>query len=164
MPATRLWDVRAALVDLFTTALADPTWAVTDGVPARRATPKHFVLVGTDGGDTGTGEGSEDTSTATLVRSEISVTAARAETGRVVCAVWRWSGSPADMPTLRADVKAAIDVAAEAVNTDPALGGVLADSDGGAFVSGVRITEQQTQAGPFVRGAFDVSYDALLFT
>lgn len=162
MPTTQLFAVRRGLETLFGKALDGTGTVVFDGPRSHGEMPKKFLTIGTDGGDTGTGEGSGDTSTATLARSQYSATDARDETATVTCAVWRWSGEADDLPQLRLDVETVLDLCVEAVTTDRTLGGVLDPNDDGAYVASVRITEQQTTAGPFVRAAFDINYGALL--
>ena len=87
---TQLWAVRAALVELYTSEV-DPI-AVFDG-PVVTTPPKTFVLVGSDGGDTGVGDSVEDGSEYEQTESSMGGNGWRDEVGRITCAAWAW-GSP----------------------------------------------------------------------
>lgn len=159
---TRLWAVRAQLVTIFAT-ITPPTadFAVFDGPMSRTSPPKSFLLVGTDGGETGGGDEREDGATAEQTLSPMANNW-REESGEVVCAAWAWSGET-DFVALRTTVKAIADAAETLIQGDRTLGGVLV-KPALAEVTALRLREVQTTNGAFVRGAFTVSYSGALIT
>lgn len=153
---TKLWAVRSALVSMFDAALSDPVY---DGPSRQKTPPKRFVLVGSDGGETGMGDGDEDG--AVIEQSPSSMgNGWRDERGEITCAAWAWSGDT-DLAPLRTAITAMVDVAEAALAGDRSLGGLLVPP-GMAEFSGLRIREAQTSKGAVVRALFTVSYGALL--
>lgn len=158
---TRLWDVRDQLVTIFEAALADPKVAVYSGpLPPKTTAPKQYVLVGSDGGDTGSGEGSDVGMTAEQDFADISRTGRRNERGEIQCAVVRWHGD-ASFVKLRVETDATLGALEAALVADAKLGAVLAPS-GWARFSRLAIRETQTDAGARIIAVFTVSYEARL--
>lgn len=156
---TRLWDVHAALLVLC--RAATPNVKVFDGpVPRGPAPPTKFVLVGSDGGETGY-ESGEDGLVSRQAASRLGNNW-RDEAGDVLCAAWAWSGDT-NLAPLRAAVTAITDAIETAIQTDRSLGGVL-EHPGLAEVTEVRFTDAQTPKGAVSRAVFTVSYGALLTT
>jgi hypothetical protein len=156
---TVLWAVRTALVDLFNETLDVP---VFEGPLVANATPpKRFVLVGSDGGDDGQGNPSDD---GAVIRQSPSALGNdwHDEDGDIVCAVWRWAGDT-DMTLLRADVEAAVAQLESAIRADRTLGGVLV-AGYRAGITEQRVRETQTSQGAVIRVAFTVSYRTLVTT
>lgn len=157
---TLVWDVRSALVDLFTETL---DVKVFDGPQSRAAVPKSYVLVGTDGGDTGQGEDGGDFATTSQELSPMGPGTWRDETGEIVCSLWVWGGSTTFAP-LRASATAVLDSIELALRSDRTLGDLLAPGGGYAELGSVRIREDQTENGARLRAVFTVSFRALLTT
>lgn len=153
---TKLWDVSAALTELFSEALNVP---VFDGPVAQKTPPKVFVIIGSDGGDNATGEGTGEGADAT---QEWADTAGinREERGRVVCAVWAWHGST-DLSSLRLAVQEVLDTIEATLHGDNQLGAVLNPS-GWARYDGHSLRQRQTATGADVRARFSVSYEAYI--
>lgn len=156
--ATRLWDVQARLASIFTTAA--PTAKVFSGPRSRSGSaPRTFVLVGSDGGETGL-ESTVDGLSATQQFSSLGPGTWRHETGEVICSAWAWSGNTT-IDSARAALQALLTACEGAVDADPTLGDLLADPDVAEF-TGHGITESQTSRGPFARVVFTIRYGALI--
>ncbi len=155
MPS-KLWAVHQALTDLFSLTVAVP---VFNGPVAQAQMPPAFVLVGTDGGETGTGEGASE---GTSARQSWAALAGRSrqEEGEVICAAWAWSGST-DITPLRATATGLTDQMEAAVFADKKLGGVLGAS-GNCEVTALARWEAQRAAGAVVRVSLTVAYTARL--
>lgn len=164
MPS-KLWDVTDSLVTLFTDGLTIP---VFDGPQPRKSTPpKEFLIVGTDGGDSGFDSIPE----ALAVEQEwatISCTGRREERGSVTCAAWAWSGSNT-VAELRAKVKVTVAACEDLLLANRGLDGLLTAAPGGFGVEFSRLSIWQTQyirgegttnetAGTAVRAAFAAVY------
>ena len=154
---TKLWDVRAALVDLLTETLNVP---VFDGPVARKTPPKTFVLVGTDGGESGTGEASADGYETRQSWAALGSTGRRNEEGEIVCAAWAWSGST-DLTDVRTTVRDLTDQIEAALVADRQLGGVL-PAGHGAELARFSLTERQREGGGYVRATLTVAYTTRL--
>lgn len=153
--STKLWVVRDALVTQFAITTAD----VFPGPRPRGVNPKRYVLVGSDGGETGA-ESTDDGLSADQTPSELGPGTWRDETGSIVCAVWAWSGNS----TVTADETAAralFDQCEDALAADRTLGGVLT-ATGAAELASLSVRESLLKSGPFVRIAFGVNYGALI--
>lgn len=156
--STELWAVRTGLVTVFTAAMPSGV-QVFDGPMTHTTPPKRFLLVGTDGGDDGSGA-NDDGSSIRQELSDLGPGTWRAEDGEVVCSAWAWSGDTKFEP-LRTAV-AAITDACETVVADRTLGGILPPPAFGAEFGTVRFREEQTPSGAVVRAVFTVTYGALL--
>lgn len=159
MPS-RLWDVRAALLEIFTTAVGSGV-TVFDGPLTQETWPERFLLVGTDGGDVGTGDSADGATS-----EQVAYPGAndwRAETGEITCAVWAWAGTP-EFTDLRTDARALVEACEGALYTDRTLGGLFVEQGYGAEFSEVRLREFQAEGGAVVRAAFSVKYRALITT
>lgn len=156
---TRVFDVRAALTAAITTPLRPIE--VINGPRSRSTAPKQFVLVGSDGGDTGLGDGSEDGMVVDQTRSKVGNNW-RDELGLIICSAWAWSGGT-DFAPLREQASEMLTIVESALLADRSLGGVL-PSTGLAEFGGVRLRERQESDGAVVRAVFTVSYRALLTT
>lgn len=156
---TLLWDVRGALVTILDAALDVP---VLDGPQSKKSLPKAYVLIGTDGGDTGSGENGEDFGTVTQTLSDLGPGTWRDETGDVTCSAWAWTGSTSFAP-LRVTVQAILDGVEASLRADPTLGGLLIPP-GRAELGAIRLREDQTDNGARLRAVFSVAYRALLTT
>lgn len=155
---TKLWAVHAALTDLFTEQLAVPVY---DGPVANTTPPATYVLVGTDGGETGTGEANADNGAESEQSwGAIGPTDHRMEQGEVVCAVWSWSGST-DMAGPRATVKDLVDRIEAALLADRHLGDVLKPG-GAAEFRRVAWRLSQRKSGAVFRAVVVVGYSAYL--
>lgn len=155
---TALWAVRDALVPIFTTAVAP---VVVFNGPAVKAPPKRFLLVGSDGGDSGMGDSDEDGAVIEQSVSSLGNTW-RDERGVITCAAWAWSGDT-KLDQVRTHVSDVLDAVETALRSDRTLGGVLAPP-GRVEFGGIRIRERQTAEGAVIRAVFTVSYGALLIT
>lgn len=155
---TKLWDVHTALKDLFTEALDIP---VIDGpVTGKTTLPKAYVLVGTDGGDTGRGENADEGATSNQVLSNMGPGTWRDETGEITSAAWVWSGNTG-FSDLRATAKNILATLESALWADPQLGGLLVKPGFTGFGE-VRVREEQGENGAVVRATFTVPYQALI--
>lgn len=151
---TRLRDVHAALVSVFTAAFAaDDTVGVYNGAALSGNTERTQILVGLadDEGQIGR---------ATQALSAVGNNW-RDEEGAIFCAVESWAGN--GIAELREIAEAALNVCEAAVRAGRTLGGVLT-APGLAEVTEVGWGERQTENGPVVRWSFTVSYGALLTT
>lgn len=156
---TLLWDVRSALVSVYRRGLTGVD--VFDGPMTRTTPPARFLLVGTEG-DFPAAPPSDDGSSAQQDPATLSGSTMRDETGRVVCAAWAWSGET-DFAPLRAAVRTIVDAAEGLVADDRTLGGIV-NPPGFAQFTALRIREEQTTRGAFVRATFTVAYGALVTT
>ena len=155
---TSLWDVQAELVSRFTAALPDVT--VFDGPRIRGGTtPRQFLLVGSDGGDSGH-ESLDDGLSAEQEPSDLGPGGWRDETGTITCSAWAWSGH-SSIAASRAASRAILDTCETVITADPTLSGLL---DGGGInqVARVSSNESQRAGGPVVRLVFTVTYRALI--
>lgn len=150
-----LWDVRSALVDTFTAAVASDV-IVIDGPRSSGSTPKQFVVVGAVGDDV-LGVEPGDGAAASHEWSTMGP-GERQELGEVQSTIVAWSGAT-DLEVLRDQVQAIADACEAAVVADPSLGGVLDDMHE-ADVTGLRVSEAQTTDGAVVAAVLTVSYGA----
>lgn len=155
-----LWDVRSALLTIFKTAVGSEV-TVFDGPLSHTTVPPRFLLVGTDGGDDGTGD-SADGATSEQTESPMANNW-RAETGEVTCAAWAWDGATA-FPILRTQAIEIVSACEEALYVDRTLGGLLQPQGYMADFAGFRLRETQEETGAVVRAAFTVKYRALITT
>lgn len=158
--ATRLFAVRDALVTQFTAALAAKSTEIFAGPRSRSSSPKKFLLIGADGGETGA-EQNEDGMTAEQEPSNLGPGTWRDETGTIVCAAWAWSGN-STVTSSETAARDVLDTCAASLLADDSLGGLLVPP-GLARLSSVSVLEGQKN-GPFVRIVFGVSYGALVTT
>jgi hypothetical protein len=157
--STKLWTVRAALVTQFTAALAGHSTEVYPGPRVRNSGAKKFLLVGSDGGDTGF-EATEDGMNADQVPSNLGPGTWQDEAGAIVCAAWAWSGN-STLTSVQTSARDVFDTCTAALRADRTLGGLLA-LPGLARLSSVGVREAQPKSGPFVRITFSVDYGALI--
>jgi hypothetical protein len=154
---TKLWVVRSGLVDLFGDTVEVP---VINGPVAQTGQPETCVLVGTDGGDFGTGEGEAAGISARQGWASVSTQGLRDEEGEVVCSVWGWSGST-DLTATRTTVETAFSAVADAIHANRKFTAVLGNGgwiELGAFDQ----REVQRAKGADCRVAFAVRYSARL--
>lgn len=147
---TVLWDVQAALKDLFVTAA--PTATVVDAADLLGDDPAQLIQVGELGKE-------GDTATATRELSPMG-NGWDEEAGEVPCRISVWTGET-DPAAPRATAKLLLTACVAAVRADRSLGGVL-PATGLARVSAVRLREGQTAKGVLIEAGFTVSYTALL--
>lgn len=158
--ATKLWDAHARINTLFTTTLTDDEVTVYDGPVPHGTSLKNWVLVGSDGGETGVGEGSDDGLTVTQELSDEGPGTWLLELGEITCAVWTWNGGTEFGP-LRATAQSILSQLEAAIATDRQLTGLLV-KPGFAHVAGIRYHQAQIEKGAQIRAAFTVSYRTLL--
>jgi hypothetical protein len=173
--STKLWVVRAALTTEVTDAVdadvlaalaavyddgRDVSFAAYDGPLSSTTLPETFILVGTDGGETGHGNDAVD---GCVVAQELSPMGNnwRDERGEITCAAWAHGGST-DIVPLRQLVTILVDVVEVRLQTDRSLGGAIDPRLGRAEFAGMRVRELQTPKGAVVRAVFTVSYTATL--
>lgn len=159
---TQLWAVQDTLFTLFTEAVAGEDKVRVFRGPRERSgsAPRGAVLVGADGGDTGTDPPLEDALTAEQNLDSMGPGTWRREQGSILCAVWTWTGSK-DVQIARSSSMSLFELCEAALVADPTLGGLLV-ADGRAEISNFSVREQLTNGGPVVRVAFVVAYSALL--
>lgn len=154
---TVLWQVRSSLASILGTATGLPTF---DGPLAAGDVPTSFLLIGSDGGETGTGEGTSEGATTRLTLSDAGVDWYD-DNGEVVCALWSWTGD-GDLAAPRMVVRTAFSQVLAALRADPHLSGLLTPQHCRADVTSVAAVEAQTSAGAVTRVTFTVAYNALL--
>lgn len=155
---TKLFAVRDALLSVFTQAVEDNPVAKVFAAPQKlSAIPAQFLLIGSDGGDSGLAADGGDGMRATQVEDG-SGNGWRSEDGLVDCAAWAWAGS--DIEKVQGAAQTLFEAAVASVYADRTLGGVLVN--GRAEVTAVASRSRQTQNGPAVRVAFTVSYTSLI--
>lgn len=153
--STKLWAVRDALVTAFGVVDAD----VFAGPRPKSANPKRYVLVGSDGGETGV-ESTEDGLTAEQTASALGPGTWRDETGSILCAVWAWSGN-SSVTTDETDARVLFDACEDALAADRSLAGLLI-AGGLAELASISVRESLLRSGPYVRISFGVNYGALI--
>lgn len=158
---TALWQVRDALVTVFTGAV-DASTKVYPGPRPKGDNPKRYVLVSSDGGDTGIGEATDEGMTASQEPSDLGHGMWRDESGTVVCSVWAWTGNTS-FTSSEATAREIFGQCAGAVAADRSLGGLLV-LPGLAEVESLSIRESLISNSPTVRIAFSVNYGALITT
>lgn len=156
MRRTKLFDLRDALAALFRETA--PSVPVIDGPVPQSTMPELCILVGTDGGENGTGVGSFDGYTTEQAWASVTNDNRRQEQGSIVCSVWAWSGST-DLTQLRLDVQAVVDALGEAIHANRALASILGPS-GWIELVGVSGRERQIKAGADCRTVLTVAYAA----
>jgi len=151
--ATKLWDVRAALVALFA-AVPAPT-VVYDGPRVRGNTPGQFLQVGVNGLD-------EDTAGMRAAQAPSPMSGDwRDESGEVDCTIVAWTGDT-DMTAIRTAAESIVASCEALVNADRSLGGLLTPANNLAELTALDVREQRTDKGPFVEVTFTVSYGSVL--
>lgn len=161
LPAT-LWDVRAALYELFRDALAASEIrgrraTVYEGTRSKGPTPNLFLLVGASS------TLDDELTTANDVWGRLTSSADpmsadwRIEEGEIDCAAVAWSGSVDDRPALRADVAAVVATCEQALVADPRLGGLLT-GENTAQMLGQEFRDPITELGPFAEVVFTIGY------
>lgn len=157
--STLLWAVRDALVALCATAVPAGT-TIFNGPAAKTTLPRSYVLVGSDGGDTGVGDGAGLQDGGEAEQSEHPIgNGFRQERGSVPCSAWAWDGGT-DLAPHRVTVGGLIDPFVAAIEADRTLGGLL-DPGWFAEVTGLRLREAQTSKGAIAGAVITVSYRAL---
>lgn len=160
MPSV-VWDVRSALVDIFTAALTVPAYTgpqtvqVFDGPQSRAALPKVYVLVGTDGGETGSGEDTQEGMSTDQGWSDVSNTGRRNENGSVTCSVWAWSGST-KFSTIRTHVDSVVTTLESTLLTNRKLPAAL--TAGNIELARVSIRERHVEEAAVVRAVLSITY------
>lgn len=153
---TALWAVREGLRSVIGAVVDVP---VIDGPVAQTTPPGTYVLIGTDGGDLGTGE---TNASGTRARQQFANLGGsqRHEEGEVIVSVWSWSGST-DMAVVRAVVTAIVDDITDAVLADKYLDGALT-RPGWCEITAIEGRESQTQSGALFRAVITAAYTSRL--
>lgn len=154
---TKLWAVRTALTDRYTTTFSGSATEVFEGPRPSGNTPQQFVIVGA------TSSLVDESGIAARSAQQPSSLAGewREEAGEIDCVAVAWSGE-LDLDPLRAIVAGLVSSCEAVLKADPQLGGLLEPKSYLAELTALQITEARTAKGPYVEAMFTVSYGTVL--